>query len=212
MNGEVAWPEARVLGGWRYRSWERVLGSLKSLECPGQDQARPQAPSPPLCGAQPWARAGEQLGRVPASRRGPAQARCCPWTPGRVGWLGRMSDLPAFSSNLPGSLHLWPASAFPEGSAGEAELWSVMGTEKGVRVAGHRCRLPRSAVNVYLAVPGLGCSRGIMFPPGGWNRAPCVGSVESWPLDHQGGPGASPESRSSVLGMHTCSFLLPAHL
>ena len=41
----------------------------------------------------------------------------------------------------------------------------------------------------YLTVPGLGC--GMWVPSSltkNWTQAPCIGSVESWPLNHQGSP------------------------
>ena len=41
-------------------------------------------------------------------------------------------------------------------------------------------------IYIYLTVPGLGC--GIWVPSSlirNWTQAPCTGSVESWPLNHQ---------------------------
>ena len=42
---------------------------------------------------------------------------------------------------------------------------------------------------IYLTLPGLSCSMWNLVPWSGIEPgAPCVGSAESWPLNHQGGP------------------------
>ena len=48
-------------------------------------------------------------------------------------------------------------------------------------------------IYLFLAVPGLSCGMhvGSISPTRDQTRAPCIGSVESYPLDHQ--PGKSQE-------------------
>ena len=37
---------------------------------------------------------------------------------------------------------------------------------------------------IYLAMLGLSCSMSDLVPYQGQNLASCIGSMESWPLDH----------------------------
>ena len=90
MNGEAAWPEAHVLGGLVIPQLGVGAGVPPRVRVSqGRTKLGPRPPSPSDGQERsPEPQAGEQLGRVPASKRGAeAQALCCPWTPGHVGWL-----------------------------------------------------------------------------------------------------------------------------
>ena len=90
VNGEAAWPEAHVLGGLAIPQLGVGAGVPPRVRVSqGRTKLGPRPPSPSDGQERsPEPQAGEQLGRVPASKRGAeAQAPCCPWTPGHVGWL-----------------------------------------------------------------------------------------------------------------------------
>ena len=94
------------LGGWRYRSWEWVLGSLQECECPRAGPSSARGPRH-LLTARSAALSPRQVNSWAVSPRpseGPRRRPCA--VPGlQATWAGSgwMSDLPAFSSDLLGA-------------------------------------------------------------------------------------------------------------
>ena len=106
VNGEVAWPEARVLGGWQYHSWERMLGALRERECPRAGPGSARGPCH-LLTARSTALGPRQVNSQavsPHPGEGPRpRPRAVPGLQATWAGSGWMSDLPAFSSDPPGA-------------------------------------------------------------------------------------------------------------
>lgn len=102
------WPGLKpvFLGGWRYRSWERVLGSLQECECPRAGPGSAPGPHHLLTARSAALGPGQVNSWAVSPRPGEGPRRRPRAVPGlQAAWAGsgRMSDLPAFSSNLPGA-------------------------------------------------------------------------------------------------------------
>ena len=73
-------------------------------------------------------------------------------------------------------LEVYRMSSSPWGGYSESTVFLI----KKIYIYTYMC------IYIYLTVPGLGC--GMWVPSSlirNWTQAPCTGSVESWPLNHQ---------------------------